>query len=78
MPLLAGGIDARTASKVAALSECRGGHSESSSPRKDQPSLGCCIAHSTSGTGQSLQIDDIQVMSASPPTAVELMRRRER
>jgi len=27
--------------------------------------------------GQSLQIDDIRAMSASPPTAVELMRRRE-
>jgi hypothetical protein len=28
--------------------------------------------------GQSLQIDDIRAMSASPPTAVELTRRRER
>ena len=31
----------------------------------------------TSEMGQSLQIDDLQAMSASPPIAVELMHRRE-
>jgi hypothetical protein len=41
--------------------------------------LHCTVVSQQIGaSGQSLQIDDIRAMSASPPTAVELMHRRER
>jgi len=39
--------------------------------------IACVPSSLMTALGQSLQIDDIRAMSASPPTAVELMRRRE-